>query len=71
MTDEKQARLEERARTDIRKFYERGEITLKEHTKALQYLKGVWFDHLPDAEIEDFICKEIGKLDSPAAYPTR
>jgi hypothetical protein len=39
--------------------------------KTDKYLKGVWFDHLPDAEIEDFICKEIGKLDSPAAYPTR
>jgi hypothetical protein len=30
MTDEKQARLEARARIDIRKLYEKGEITLKD-----------------------------------------
>jgi hypothetical protein len=65
MTDEKQIRLEARARLDIRKFYERGEITLKDHAKAVQYLRGVWFDHLSDVEIEDFICKEIRKLEAP------
>jgi hypothetical protein len=69
MTDEKQARLEARARIDIRKFYERGEITLKDHATAVQYLKGVWFDHLSEIEIEDFICKEIRKLQPSTIQP--
>jgi hypothetical protein len=69
MTDEKQARLEARARIDIRKFYERGEITLKNHAHAVQYLRGVWFDHLSDVEIEDFICNEIRKLEPSAISP--
>lgn len=69
MTDEKQARLEARARIDIRKLYERGEITLKDHASAVGYLRGVWFDHLSDAEIEDFICREITKLEPPTIQP--
>ena len=69
MTDEKQARLEARARIDIRKLYERGEITLKDHASAVGYLRGVWFNHLSDAEIEDFICKEIRKLEPPQSNP--
>jgi hypothetical protein len=55
MTDEKQARLESRARIDIRKLYKKGKITLKDHASAVGYLRGVWFDHLSDAEIDDFI----------------
>ena len=69
MTDEKQARLEARARIDIRKLYERGEITLKDHASAVGYLRGVWFDHLSDAEIEDFICREIRKLEPSTIQP--
>ena len=69
MTDEKQARLEARARIDIRKLYEKGEITLKDHASAVGYLRGVWFDHLSDAEIEDFICKEIRKLETSTIQP--
>ncbi|MGB9423110.1 MAG: hypothetical protein WBR14_19545, partial [Candidatus Acidiferrum sp.] len=63
MEDEKQIRLEARARIDVRKLYERGEITLKEHASAIAYLRGVWFDHLSDIEIEDFLCREIRKLE--------
>ena len=63
MTDEKQARLEARARIDIRTLYEKGEITLKDHASAVGYLRGVWFDHLSDAEIDDFICREIRELE--------
>jgi hypothetical protein len=69
MADEKQERLEARARIDIRKFYEKGQITLKDHASAVGYLKGVWFDHLSDIEIEDFICKEIKKLEPPTIQP--
>ena len=69
MTDEKQARLEARARIDIRKLYEKGEITLKDHASAVGYLRGVWFDHLSDAEIEDFICREIKKLELSQSNP--
>jgi hypothetical protein len=69
MTDEKQARLEARARIDIRKFYERGEITLKDHAAAVRYLRGVWFDHLSEIEIEDFICREIRKLEPSTIQP--
>jgi len=69
MADEKQARLEARARIDIRKLYERGEITLKDHASAVGYLRGVWFDHLSDTEIEDFICTEIRKLEPSTIQP--
>jgi len=34
---EKQERLEARARFDIKKLYDRGEITLKNHTSAIGY----------------------------------
>ena len=69
MADEKQARLEARARIDIKKLYERGEITLKDHASAIGYLRGVWFDHLSDIEIEDFLCREIRKLESSEPQP--
>ncbi len=69
MADEKQARLEARARLDIRKLYERGEITLKDHASAFGYLRGVWFEHLSDTEIEDFICREIRELDPSRIQP--
>lgn len=69
MTDEKQARLEARARIDIRKLYDAGKITLKDHASALGYLRGVWFDHLSDAEIDDFICREIRELEVSIIQP--
>jgi len=69
MADEKQARLEARARIDIRKLYDKGQITLKDHASAVGYLRGVWFDHLSDFEIEDFICREIRKLESSTIQP--
>lgn len=69
MADEKQARLEERARMDIRKLYERGDITLKDHASAVGYLRGVWFDHLSDSEIEDFLCRELKKLEPTTMQP--
>ena len=69
MIDEKQARLEARARLDIKKFYERGGITLKAHASAIGYLRGVWFDHLSDIEIDDFICREIRKLEPSKIQP--
>lgn len=70
MADEKQERLEARARSDIKKFYDRGEITLKDHASAVGYLRGVWFDHLSEAEIEDFLCREIRKLESEVIHPS-
>lgn len=69
MTDEKQTRLEARARIDIKKLYEKGTITLNDHASAVAYLRGVWFDQLSDAEIDDFICKEIRKLEISTIPP--
>ena len=69
MADERQERLEARARIDIRKFYEKGTITLKDNASAVGYLRGVWFDHLSDIEIEDFVCKELKKLEPPTIQP--
>lgn len=54
---------------DIRKLYERGDITLKNHSSAVGYLRGVWFDHLSDTEIEDFLCKELKKLEPSTIQP--
>jgi len=42
---------------------------LKDHASAVGYLRGVWFDHLSDAEIEDFICRELRKLEPPTIRP--
>jgi len=70
MADERQARLEARARIDIKKLYEKGQITLKDRASAIGYLREVWFDHFSDVEIEDFICREIRKLEPPN-NPTR
>ena len=69
MADERQERLEARARIDIRKLYEKGQITMKDHASAVPYLRGVWFDHLSDTEIEDFICREIRKLEPATIQP--
>jgi len=69
MADEKQERLEARPRIDIRKFYEKGRITLKDHASIVGYLRGLWFDHLSDIEIEDFICREIKKLEPSTIQP--
>ena len=69
MADERQARLEARARIDIKKLYEKGQITLKDRASAIGYLRGVWFDHFSDVEIEDFICREIRKLEPPTIQP--
>jgi len=54
---------------DIRKLYERGDITLKDHASAVGYLRGVWFDHLSDSEIEDFLCRELKKLEPTTMQP--
>jgi hypothetical protein len=69
MADEKQERLEARARIDIRKLYEKGQITLQDHASAVSYLRGVWFDHLSDVEIDDFICREIRNLEPSPIEP--
>jgi hypothetical protein len=66
---EKQERLEARARIDIKKLYDRGEITLKDHASAIGYLRGVWFEDLSDAEIEGFLCREIEKLETTTTQP--
>lgn len=75
MTDEKEARIEARARADVKSLCERGEASLKDHAHAVQYLRGVWFDHLSEAEVEEFVCKEIRKLEpsvtAPAKEPVR
>jgi hypothetical protein len=42
---------------------------LQGHASVIGYLKGVWFDHLSDAEIEDLICKKFSKLQLSAINP--
>jgi hypothetical protein len=69
MTDEKQARIEARARADVKSLYKRGEASLKDHAHAVKYLRGVWFDYLTEAEVEEFVCKEIRKLEPSVIQP--
>jgi hypothetical protein len=69
MTDDKKARIEARARADIKSLYERGNASLRDHAHAVQYLRGVWFDYLSEAEVEEFVCKEIRKLEPSVIQP--
>ena len=63
MTDEKQSRLEARARIDIKNLYDRGQVSSKDYAAAFRHVKFVWLGHLTDAEIDEFVRKEVGKLD--------
>jgi len=63
MTDEKQPRLEARARIDIKNLYDRGQVSSKDYAAAFRHVKFVWLGHLTDAEIDEFVRKEVGKLD--------
>ena len=54
---------------NVGSIYEAGKITLKDHASAVGYLRGVWFDHLSDAEIDDFICREIRDLEVSTIQP--
>jgi hypothetical protein len=62
MTDEKQARLEARARADIKNLYDRGQVSSTDSSAAFRHVKFVWLGHLTDAQIEEFVRAEISKL---------
>jgi hypothetical protein len=64
MTDEKQAGLEARATIDIKNLYDRGQVSSKDYAAAFRHVKFVWLGHLTDAQIDEFVRKEIGKLES-------
>jgi hypothetical protein len=69
MADEKQARLEARARIDIKNLYDRGQISSKDYGAAFRHVKFVWLAHLTDAQIDEFVRKEIEELGLPAINP--
>ena len=69
MTDEKQARLEARARSDIKNLYERGQVSSKDYAAAFRHVKFVWLDHLTNAQIDEFVRKEIRELEIPIINP--
>jgi hypothetical protein len=64
MTDEKQARLEARARIDIKNLYERGQVSSKDFAAAFRHVKFVWLGHLTDTQIDEFVRKEITELET-------
>jgi hypothetical protein len=69
MTDEKQARLEARARSDIKNLYDRGQVSSKDYTAAFRHVKFIWLGHLIDAQIDEFVLKEIRELESSSINP--
>ena len=69
MTDEKQARLEARARIDIKNLYDRGQVSTKDYAAAFRHVKFVWLGHLTDAEIDEFVRNEIKELESSSINP--
>jgi len=69
MTDEKQARLEARARIDIKNLYDRGQVSSKDSAAAFRHVKFVWLDHLTDAQIDEFVRKVIRELEPPIISP--
>jgi hypothetical protein len=69
MTDEKQARLEARARIDIKNLYDRGQVSSKDSAAAFRHVKFVWLGNLTDAQIDEFVRKEIRELEPPVSNP--
>jgi hypothetical protein len=69
MTDEKQARLEARARIDIKNLYDRGQVSSKDSAAAFRHVKFVWLGNLTDAQIDEFVRKEIRELEPPVINP--
>jgi len=65
MSDEKQARLEARERIDIKNFYDRGQVSSTDYAAAFRHVKFVWLGHLTDAQIDEFVRKEVDKLETP------
>ena len=63
MTDEEQARLEARARIDIKNLYDRGQVSSEDSAAAFRHVKFVWLGHLTDTQIDEFVRKEVGKLE--------
>jgi hypothetical protein len=64
MTDEKQDRLEARARLDIKNLYDRGQVSSTNSAAAFRHVKFVWLGHLTDTQIEEFVRDEICKLEA-------
>jgi hypothetical protein len=69
MTDEKQARLEAGSRIDIENLYDRGLISSRDSAAAFRHVQFVWLGHLTDAQIDEFVRKEIRELESPVINP--
>ena len=69
MDDEKQERFEARARIDIKNLYDRGQASSKDHAAAFRHVKFVWLGHLTDAQIEEFVGKEIRDLEPHIINP--
>jgi hypothetical protein len=65
MADEKQARLEARARIDIKNLFDRGQASSQDTAAAFRHVKFVWLGHLSDPQIEEFVRDEIRKLELP------
>jgi hypothetical protein len=63
MTEEQQARLEARARIDIKNLYDRGQVSSQDTAAAFRHVKFVWLGHLTDTQIDEFVRKEIAKLE--------
>lgn len=70
MTDEKETRLEARARIDIKNLYDRGQVSSKDSAAAFRHVKFVWLGHLTDAQIDQFVREEIAKLEAPGINST-
>jgi len=66
MTEEQQARLEARARIDIKNLYDRGQVSSQDTAAAFRHVKFVWLGHLTDPQIDEFVRKEIAKLEPSA-----
>ena len=69
MTDEKQARLEARARVDIKNLYDRGQVSPKDYAAAFRHVKFVWLGHLTDTQIHEFVRREIRELEPRVINP--
>jgi hypothetical protein len=65
MADEKQERLEARARIDIKNLFDRGQASSQDPSAAFRHVKFVWLGHLTDPQINEFVRNEIRKLESP------
>jgi hypothetical protein len=71
MTDEQQARLEARARIDIKNLYARGPASSKDSVAAFRHVKFVWLGRLTDFRLTSLSVRKSASWKLQESIPPR